>query len=115
MVKSSPTTDSVSTIQFNDRLERREAIAFKENYPKNKIQFIWVPTSRIDPGGLMIKFSIFQPSKPTWNGKHAVAGTLCNRVDSSFQSHKTEKLPILDIGRKKRRKSLDRGFFINYT
>ena len=26
MVKSSPTTDSVSTIQFNDRLERREAI-----------------------------------------------------------------------------------------
>jgi len=26
MVKSSPTTDSVDTIQFNDRLERREAI-----------------------------------------------------------------------------------------
>jgi phosphate transport system permease protein len=26
MVKSSPTTDSVSTIQFNDRLERREVI-----------------------------------------------------------------------------------------
>lgn len=26
MVKSSPTTDSVNTIQFNDRLERREAI-----------------------------------------------------------------------------------------
>ena len=63
----------------------------------------------------MIKSSISQPSKPTWNGELAVTDELCNRVDSSFHSHKTEKLPILDIGRKKRRKSLDRGFFINYT